>query len=95
MLCKVPFYISSAKSTLIAWSCNKPVIFHILSFLEPVCYNTALLSFSPHPSQGEKKKKYSASLVGAEGQTRVEISLHRGKGLHLHRKTKPKVEDCD
>lgn len=59
MLYKVPFYISSAKSTLTAWSWNKPVILQILSFLEPVRYNTAFLSFSPHPSasSGKKKKK--------------------------------------
>lgn len=96
MLYKVPFYISSAKSTLTAWSWNKPVILQILSFLEPVRYNTAFLSFSPHPSasSGKKKKKNSAALVEAGGQTRAEVSVHQRKGLHLHRKTKPEVEDC-
>lgn len=98
MLYKVPFYISSAKSTLTAWSWNKPVILQILSFLEPVRYNTAFLSFSPHPSASsgkkKKKKKYSAALVEAGGQTRVEVSVHQRKGLHLYRKTKPEVEDC-
>lgn len=88
MFCIVSFYISSAKSILISWPWNKPVIFHILSFLEPVYYNRVFLSFNPWPLTLKSKIKHTAPLVKAEKQARVEISIHWGKVLHLQRKTK-------
>lgn len=76
MFCIVSFYISSAKSILIAWPWKKSVIFYILSFLEPLCYDTAFLSFNPCPLPLKAKIKHTAPLVKAERQARVEISIH-------------------
>lgn len=55
-------------------------------------YTTTQFSYlSTHaPLPLKSKIKHTAPLVKAEKQTRVEISIHRGKVLHLQRKTKQK-----
>lgn len=88
------FYISSAKSILIAWPWNKSVFFTFYHFWNQ--YATTQLSYlSTHaPLPLKAKIKHTAPLVKAGRQARVEISIQRGKVLHLQRKTKTKVEDC-